>query len=80
MLRERRSGVLPIFTFKGKEQLWGYFSLKKGNLEGKTQTLSSEKHPRPGLNGMKSKVRSSSGCTVVPPNSKTAYFLQHSEG
>lgn len=25
---ERRSGVLPIFTFKGKEQLWGYFTLR----------------------------------------------------
>lgn len=41
---KRRSGVLPIYTFKGKEQLWGYFSLKRNILERKSQTLDSKKH------------------------------------
>lgn len=44
MLMETRSGVPPIFTFKGKEQLWGYFSLKRNILERKSQALGSEKH------------------------------------
>jgi len=44
MLVERRSGVLPIFTFKGKEQIWGYFSLKRNVLERKCQILGRKKH------------------------------------
>lgn len=51
MLTERTSGVLPIFTFKGKEQLWGYFNLNRDILEGKSQTLGSEKHPQPFCQG-----------------------------
>lgn len=30
---EKEIGVLPIYKFKGKEQLWGYFSLKRNILE-----------------------------------------------